>query len=141
VATWQHQMRGQREEYASCWVHQDCHVADVQKSVLKKAVGVRSIRRKIRVSSEIERERTRLPNQHHCSHTTKDRHLCMRTHQAQKSAEYMTSTGMHVCDTRVACMVRSGLYGRAGLSIGSADRSSHRPLARAIVRSQAGGPF
>jgi len=101
----------------------------------------RSIRRKIRVSSEIERERTRLPNQHHCSHTTKDRHLCMRTHQAQKSAEYMTSTGMHVCDTRVACMVRSGLYGRAGLSIGSADRSSHRPLARAIVRSQAGGPF
>jgi len=32
-------------------------------------------------------------------------------------------------------MVRSGLYGRAGLSIGSADRSSHQPLARAIVRS------
>jgi len=32
-------------------------------------------------------------------------------------------------------MVRSGLCGRAGLSIGSADRSSHQPLARAIVRS------
>ena len=28
------------EEYASCWVHQDCHVADVQKAALKKAVGV-----------------------------------------------------------------------------------------------------
>jgi len=25
------------EEYASCWVHQDCHVADEQKAVLKKA--------------------------------------------------------------------------------------------------------
>ena len=35
-------------------------------------------------------------------------------------------------------MVRSGLYGRAGLSIGSADRSSHQPLARAIVRSHEG---
>ena len=32
--------------------------------------------------------------------------------------------------------VGSGLYGRAGLSSGSADRSSHQPLARAIVRSQ-----
>ena len=28
------------EEYASCWVHQDCHVADVQKTSLKKAAGV-----------------------------------------------------------------------------------------------------
>jgi len=28
------------EEYASCWVHQDCHVADEQKAVLKKAAGV-----------------------------------------------------------------------------------------------------
>jgi len=28
------------EEYASCWVHQDCHVADEQKAALKKAVGV-----------------------------------------------------------------------------------------------------
>jgi len=28
------------EEYASCWVHQDCHVADVQKAALKKAAGV-----------------------------------------------------------------------------------------------------
>ena len=25
------------EEYASCWVHQDCHVADEQKAALKKA--------------------------------------------------------------------------------------------------------
>jgi len=28
------------EEYASCWVHQDCHVADEQKVALKKAAGV-----------------------------------------------------------------------------------------------------
>jgi len=28
------------EEYASCWVHQDCHVADVQKAALKKAAGL-----------------------------------------------------------------------------------------------------
>jgi len=28
------------EEYAPCWVHQDCHVADEQKAALKKAVGV-----------------------------------------------------------------------------------------------------
>jgi len=28
------------EEYASCWVHQDCHVADEQKSAFKKAAGV-----------------------------------------------------------------------------------------------------
>jgi len=28
------------EEYASCWVHQDCHVADKQKATLKKAAGV-----------------------------------------------------------------------------------------------------
>jgi len=28
------------EEYASCWVHQDCHVAYEQKAVLKKAAGV-----------------------------------------------------------------------------------------------------
>jgi len=27
------------EEYASCWVHQDCHVADEQKESLKKAAG------------------------------------------------------------------------------------------------------
>jgi len=25
------------EEYASCWVHQDCHVADEKKSALEKA--------------------------------------------------------------------------------------------------------
>ena len=25
------------EEYASCWVHQDCHVADEQKAALRKA--------------------------------------------------------------------------------------------------------
>ena len=31
--------------------------------------------------------------------------------------------------------VGSGLYGRAGLSSGLADRSSHQPLVRAIVRS------
>jgi len=28
------------EEYASCWVHQDCHVADERKAALKKAAGV-----------------------------------------------------------------------------------------------------
>ena len=28
------------EEYAPCWVHQDCHVADEQKAALKKAAGV-----------------------------------------------------------------------------------------------------
>ena len=28
------------EEYASCWVHQDCHVADKHKAALKKAAGV-----------------------------------------------------------------------------------------------------
>jgi len=28
------------EEYASCWVHQDCHVADEQKAALQKAAGV-----------------------------------------------------------------------------------------------------
>jgi len=27
------------EKYALCWVHQDCHVADEQKAVLKKAAG------------------------------------------------------------------------------------------------------
>ena len=28
------------EEYASCWIHQDCHVADEQKTALKKAARV-----------------------------------------------------------------------------------------------------
>jgi len=28
------------EENVSCWVHQDCHVADEQKTALKKAAGV-----------------------------------------------------------------------------------------------------
>jgi len=28
------------EGYASCWVHQDCHVADEGKAALKKAAGV-----------------------------------------------------------------------------------------------------
>jgi len=28
------------EEYASSWIHQDCHVADEQKAALKKAAGV-----------------------------------------------------------------------------------------------------
>jgi len=28
------------EVYPSCWVHQDCHVADEQKAALKKAAGV-----------------------------------------------------------------------------------------------------
>ena len=32
------------EEYASCWVHQDCHVADVQKAALKKAAGVSEVK-------------------------------------------------------------------------------------------------
>ena len=27
------------EEYTSCWVHQDCHVADEQKAALKKAAA------------------------------------------------------------------------------------------------------
>ena len=31
---------GVSEEYASYWVHQDCHVADEQKAELKKAAGV-----------------------------------------------------------------------------------------------------
>jgi len=29
-----------REEYASCWVHQDCHVADEEKKTCRKAAGV-----------------------------------------------------------------------------------------------------
>jgi len=28
------------EEYASCWVHQDCHVADEKKAAVKKVAGV-----------------------------------------------------------------------------------------------------
>jgi len=28
------------EEYSSCWVHQDCHVADEEKAALKKAAEV-----------------------------------------------------------------------------------------------------
>ena len=28
------------EEYTSCWVQQDCHVADEQKAALKKTAGV-----------------------------------------------------------------------------------------------------
>jgi len=28
------------EKYASCWVHQDCHIADEQKAALKKAARV-----------------------------------------------------------------------------------------------------
>ena len=28
------------EEYASCWVDQDCHMADEPKAALKKAAGV-----------------------------------------------------------------------------------------------------
>jgi len=39
VATGQHQMRSE-QEYASYWVHQDCHVADVQTAAFKKAAGV-----------------------------------------------------------------------------------------------------
>jgi len=30
------------EDYASCWVHQDCHVVDEQKAAFKKAAGVSS---------------------------------------------------------------------------------------------------
>ena len=41
VATGQHQMRSERRVCPeSCWVHQDCHVADEQKAALKKAAGV-----------------------------------------------------------------------------------------------------
>jgi len=39
VATGQHKCT-LSEEYASCWVHQDCHVADEQKVALKKTAGV-----------------------------------------------------------------------------------------------------
>jgi len=39
------------EEYASCCIHQDCHVADEQKAALKKAAGV---------SGEIEKCQVRL---------------------------------------------------------------------------------
>jgi len=28
------------EKYASCWVHQDCHVVEEEKAALKNAVGV-----------------------------------------------------------------------------------------------------
>ena len=31
--------RAVSEEYASCWVHQDCHVADEHKAALNKAAG------------------------------------------------------------------------------------------------------
>ena len=54
------------EEYASCWVHQDCHGADERKAALKKSG--RSIRRKRLVSSAIERERTRLLDGHRDTH-------------------------------------------------------------------------
>jgi len=50
------------KEYSSCWVHQDCHVADEQKSSF--AESGRSIRRKRRMSSAIEQERTRLLDGH-----------------------------------------------------------------------------
>ena len=39
VATAQHQMRSERT-VCFVWVHQDCHVADEEKSALKKAAGV-----------------------------------------------------------------------------------------------------
>jgi len=40
--TWRRQTNIKRavsEEYASCWAHQDCHVADEDKAALKKAAG------------------------------------------------------------------------------------------------------
>jgi len=52
------------EEYASCWVHKDCHVADEEKAALKTAAGPGSIKRKTRMSSVIERERMRLLEGH-----------------------------------------------------------------------------
>jgi len=30
-------------EYASCWVHQDCHVADEQKAALKKVAEYQDV--------------------------------------------------------------------------------------------------
>jgi len=56
------------EKYASCWVHQDCHVADEQKAALKKAAGV-SGGKDESWSGVIERERTRLLNGHRDRHT------------------------------------------------------------------------
>ena len=54
------------EEYASCWVHQDCHVADEPKSSVEESG--RSIRKKRRMSSAIERDRTRLLDGHRDRH-------------------------------------------------------------------------
>jgi len=51
------------EEYASCWVHQNCHVAK-KKQLSKK----RPERRKRRMSSAIERERTQLLDGHRDQH-------------------------------------------------------------------------
>jgi len=50
------------EEYASCWVHQDCHVADEKKAALKKAAGVSGGK------DECQRERTRLLDGHRDRH-------------------------------------------------------------------------
>jgi len=37
------------EEYASCWVHQDCHVADEKKAAFKKAAGASGGKNKCQV--------------------------------------------------------------------------------------------
>jgi len=37
------------EEYAPCWAHQDCHVADGKKAALKKAAGVSGRKDKFQV--------------------------------------------------------------------------------------------
>jgi len=56
------------EEYASCWVHQDCHVADEQKAALKKAAGVLVSGGKDELSSANERERMQLLDGHRDRH-------------------------------------------------------------------------
>jgi len=59
--TEQHQMRSERRE-CLCWVHQECHVVDEEKSIFEESG--QSIRRKRRMLSVIERERTRLLDGH-----------------------------------------------------------------------------
>jgi len=55
------------EGYVLCWLHQqNCHVADEGKRALKESS--QSIRRKRRMSSVIERERTRLLDGHRDRH-------------------------------------------------------------------------
>jgi len=58
VATGQHPKRTERIEYfqASCWDHQDCHVADEKKKALKISAGVLRGKDKCQVQLK-ERER------------------------------------------------------------------------------------